>query len=70
MKRSYEHFSALCRYYTMKSQERTLVMRLHQRGDTLTQLEARQDRLARHQLEIQRFLDRNRTTLEFRQFEH
>ena len=69
MKRSYENFSALCRYYTLKSQERTLVMRLHQRGDTLTQLEARQDRLARHQLEIQRFFDRNQTVLEFRQFE-
>ena len=69
MKKNYEHFSALYHYYLLKSQERTLVMRLHHRGDTLSQLEARQDRLARHQTEIQKFVDRNSTKLDYRDYE-
>lgn len=68
MKNDYRHYEALWRYYNLRCTEREICINLHCRGDTLSQLEARQDNLARHQISIRRFLERNHTALTHRSY--
>ena len=68
MKQNYMHFQALLRYYNLKCTELELVLDLHHVGETLSQLEARQDKLARHQINLRRFVERNETILNLRPY--
>ena len=68
MKQNYQHYQALFRYYNLKCTERELVLDLHHLGETLSQLEARQDTLARHQINLQRFVERNEKILNLKPY--
>ena len=68
MKQNYQHYQALFRYYNLKCTEMELVLDLHHIGETMSQLEARQDTLARHQINIRRFTERNETVLSQRPY--
>ena len=70
LKRTYQHYHVLWRWYDMKRHERHLCSTLNQFGDTWRDMERRQDELADYQLEIEEYETFNREALDRYEYEH